>query len=171
MDMGQDSLKEPANPGTWGSSLNLTQTNTPQGWNRKDQLPSQRSVSLEGSLTCRCWEPGPRSQVLRATVILAQTSNGLLIPSGAHSTGGSVGRGCKPEDPHKLRRRELTLQSCHLTNTRIAWNTRTYTMHIHNKKHPNLLTFLLDNFLHTTAMTTAPRRTRPAVTPTVGSMC
>lgn len=58
MDMGQDSLKEPANPGTWGSSLNLTQTNTPQGWNRKDQLPSQRSVSLEGSLTCRCWEPG-----------------------------------------------------------------------------------------------------------------
>lgn len=38
MDMGQDSLKEPANPGTWGSSLNFAQTNTPQGWNRKDQL-------------------------------------------------------------------------------------------------------------------------------------
>lgn len=116
---------------------------------QEDQLPSWKSVSLEGSLTCRCSESGSQghnylggrffvfdfymiSKVLLAhwagkvcsLIKTAQASDELLMPSRTWTTDGLVGEGVWYASLDLISRTHIKVegkQSCHWIYTCTSW--------------------------------------------------
>lgn len=149
---------------------------------QEDQLPSWKSVSLEGSLTCRCSEPGSQghnylggrffvfefymiSKVLLAhwagkvcsLIKTAQTSDELLMPSRTWTTDGLVGEGVWYASLDLISRTHIKVKENKVVIGPIhvhhgAHEHTNSTRYIHNKIWTLISPFLLGNF-HTTAVT------------------